>query len=89
MTRVCIQYSVYLIMLDDDRTAFLELELSDTTTPYVCLRCCPETKLMYLSCDVWLLNWMWTSLVGGWLKIYLLCQARPYLADAVHERHWL
>jgi len=34
MTRVCtVLYSVYLIVLDDDRTGFIESELSDTTTP--------------------------------------------------------
>jgi len=34
MTRVCIVlYSVYLIMLDDNRTGFIKSELSDTTTP--------------------------------------------------------
>jgi len=43
---------------------------------------CPEIKLPYLICDVWLLDWMWISLVGSWLKLYLLCQARPYSADA-------
>jgi len=30
---VSVQYSVYLIMLDDDRTGFITSELSDTTTP--------------------------------------------------------
>jgi len=41
MTRVCTVYSVYLIMLDD-RTGFIESELSDTTTPL--LRKCSKVR---------------------------------------------
>jgi len=47
MIRVCtVLYSVYLIMLDDDRTGFIESELSDTTTPLVCQCSCRNSAVL-------------------------------------------
>ena len=44
MTRVCrVLYSVYLIMLDDEGTGFIESELWDTTTPL--LRKCSKVRV--------------------------------------------